>query len=405
MKKYELIKEYPGSPTLGTILRQWKSTDGNNKIFYGSQYTLSPALSPEIVESYSEFWQEIVEKDYEILSIRTDDGTPSDMFENDKFMWSTDDEPKYESLKTITERWKKLKVKIHIHSVKRLSDNQIFTVGDDILEQGEHSKIEYFELRGDDLAIRINHQVTKGSSTILISSKFEKYIPKEYEILSLKCKIKILTDTPVEVGQIVNAKIIDGIIKWEYKPRFWDGYPRSCGEDSLKLTLRSFDIYSIKRLSDGEVFTIGDKVKFMNWSDYLSIDKFTISSNILYFHIKDTKYTCDYSNWGNFIKAKNPLFKTEDGVDIFEGDDIHCVGLIHYRYYNAKATTTNFKTYHNLNNKCFSTKEIAEEYILRYKPCLSVMDVHNIMYNQGLKSGYDCDIDMTDYIELVKSRL
>lgn len=70
-------------------------------------------------------------------------------------------------------------IKNPIHSVKRLSDGEIFTIGDDILEQNEHSKIEYFEILDDFLRLRINHQVTKGSSTIMISSKFEKYIPKK----------------------------------------------------------------------------------------------------------------------------------------------------------------------------------------------------------------------------------
>lgn len=50
MKKYKLIKEYPGSPGLGYI------TSSENLI--------------RLYREYPEFWEEIVEKDYEILSWR-----------------------------------------------------------------------------------------------------------------------------------------------------------------------------------------------------------------------------------------------------------------------------------------------------------------------------------------------
>ena len=47
MKKYKLIKTYPGSPKLGTILTHEEL-----------QYC-----------NWNEYYQEVVEKDYEILSL------------------------------------------------------------------------------------------------------------------------------------------------------------------------------------------------------------------------------------------------------------------------------------------------------------------------------------------------
>jgi len=70
MKKYKLIKEYPGSPKVGDIVKG-----------YGR-------------DSWSEYWEEVVEKDYEILKTCPIEGT--------------------------------------IYSVKRLSDGEVFTVGDKI---------------------------------------------------------------------------------------------------------------------------------------------------------------------------------------------------------------------------------------------------------------------------------
>lgn len=47
--KYILKKEYPGSPKLGNIIDN---------------------LENDWIENYPEFWEEVVEKDYEILSMK-----------------------------------------------------------------------------------------------------------------------------------------------------------------------------------------------------------------------------------------------------------------------------------------------------------------------------------------------
>ena len=54
MKKYKLIKEYPGSPKLGSESFEWLGYKQSN---------------------YPDFWQEIVEKDYELLSFKANDST------------------------------------------------------------------------------------------------------------------------------------------------------------------------------------------------------------------------------------------------------------------------------------------------------------------------------------------
>jgi hypothetical protein len=74
MKHYKLIKKYPGSPELGTIVNE------------NSSHNLYKLCIDE-----PEFWQEIVQKDYEIL-----------LYYNQN----------------------------QIKSIKRLSDGEIFTVGD-----------------------------------------------------------------------------------------------------------------------------------------------------------------------------------------------------------------------------------------------------------------------------------
>ena len=91
--KYILKKEYPGSPKLGNIIDN---------------------LENDWIENYPEFWQPVVEKNYEILSVITN---------NNKFI-----EKVYNQDATIEPYWK-------IRSVKRLSDGEIFTIGDKVFSE------------------------------------------------------------------------------------------------------------------------------------------------------------------------------------------------------------------------------------------------------------------------------
>ena len=96
--KYILKKEYPGSPKLGNIIDN---------------------LENDWIENYPEFWQEVVEKDYEILSFKLPGNNIVDLKyarNNLKFM-----------LKNSSV--------YQIYSVKRLSDDEIFTIGDKVFSE------------------------------------------------------------------------------------------------------------------------------------------------------------------------------------------------------------------------------------------------------------------------------
>ena len=136
-----------------------------------------------------------------------------------------------------------------------------------------------------------------------------------------------------------------------------------------------WNIYSVKRLSDGEIFTINDRIKV--FCGYSFIKKFNINNlNVLIC----TSKTGECFNIENLEHIKKPLFTTEDGVDIFENDEVWGITKNVWKpfYRNAK-----------LNNKIvtetwfhgkFSTKEKAEEYILMNKPCLSINDFLSVSY-------------------------
>lgn len=134
-------------------------------------------------------------------------------------------------------------------------------------------------------------------------------------------------------------------------------------------------IYSVKRLSDSEIFTIGDKVVGYNNSiaKIKTIDLVgEISLNI------GTDKSESFS-LKNLKKVKQPLCTTEDGVDIYLGNKSW---ILHKNsWYLSPAAivhnNSNWTPNENEAHWIFSTKEKAEEYILLNKPCLSYNEVLN----------------------------
>jgi len=108
MKKYKLIKIYPGSPPLNSIIENWMYT-----------YDISKE---------KDYWQEIVDKDYEILSFSTEHLNQIVHFNGHKTIRFSG----YISDFTVEDLIKNRNFKIH--SVKRPKDNIIFTIGDYVQE-------------------------------------------------------------------------------------------------------------------------------------------------------------------------------------------------------------------------------------------------------------------------------
>lgn len=232
MKCYKLIREYPGSPKLGTIVKvesdgyiHWNVNSNNNN---PTNYIHSSSM-----KQYEEFWEEIIEKDYEILSLKNNDYQDTFVTDFSKFT----------------------------------SERALF---------------------------------------------YEKYL----------------------------------------------------------------SIYSVKRLSDGEIFTVGDLV------NNKKLEKITLAineKNDIVLHLENL-HRAVYLLKDKPLKTKQPLFTTEDGVNIFDEKQlVYSVSECDYELQNhqdyAWVKTRNIKRkYHH-----FSTKEKAEEYILMNKPCLSLKEVLEIV--------------------------
>ena len=145
-------------------------------------------------------------------------------------------------------------------------------------------------------------------------------------------------------------------------------------------------IHSVKR-NDGEIFTIGDKV-FSEYVNY-TINKIGIvNDKCMVSALYDTNNPNGsrlHYNLNNLKKGKQPLFTTEDGVDIFDGDIFYstrkdCSGrIIKYEGNFFEIASTKCKEFVD-----FSTKEKAEEYILMNKPVLSLKEIKETTTIKGL---------------------
>lgn len=155
----------------------------------------------------------------------------------------------------------------------------------------------------------------------------------------------------------------------------------------------SWKIHSVRRLSDNEILTIGDK------TNHGTIKEFEVCTDnrILLSFLERFCLSCYLDAKGSLPKKLKVLFTTEDSVDIFEGDKSFgvttCWNIISYNGNKHGIKGDVF-----FDNKWFSTKEKAEEYILLNKPCLSINDVEflknecHVYWNEKLK-------------QIVKSRL
>ena len=147
-------------------------------------------------------------------------------------------------------------------------------------------------------------------------------------------------------------------------------------------------IHSVKRLSDGEIFTIGDIIDTRVDNKYkqeileinLGINDLLLKDKLIF------KTKSGYVISHIAVKVKMPLCTTEDGVDIYLGNKSW---ILHKNswYLSPAAIVHNNSNWTPNENEAhwrFSTKEKAEEYILLNKPCLSLKEIKETTTIKGL---------------------
>lgn len=242
---------------------------------------------------------------------------------------------------------------------------------------------------------------------------------KEWEILSFKGRDKYNSDGLFVVKNCETCVYINKNIE----------YIGITYESALNNGI--LDIHSIKRLSDGSIFTIGDNIKPVN-DIYLSptignriskskseqwifsntsIHSFLIVDDIMCIMFKyNHKCGQPIHVFPSPKVAKQKLFTTEDGVDIFEGDKFYSSSVFNIINKPIEFTADKYSNQKNaklLNHYWFSTKKAAEKYILHNKPCLSITDVNNsIQWKTDYKTkNIHGSATLNKLKELVKSKL
>lgn len=183
---------------------------------------------------------------------------------------------------------------------------------------------------------------------------------------------------------VYEKKIIDG--KIAYYNDLFDGF------DNMEYIFNSMRgiIYSVKRLSDGEIFSVGEVIDTPQDG----------TNKIIAFHVTGERMNVKLNNGTigleHIQKAKQPLFTTEDGVPVYEGGEIFVcdsefkVGIViisEISYPHKK------KLY-----KFFSTHSAANEYALANKPQLSLSDVEQAYVGDKKSKEY---ISLIDNLRLI----
>jgi hypothetical protein len=161
----------------------------------------------------------------------------------------------------------------------------------------------------------------------------------------------------------------------------------------------AFVISSVKRLSDGTIFTLGDRIDLYNHlyphdglNKQHTITKFELINNQIRLHFGCNKCTVLLKNAVKLVtifnpipKAKTPLFKTEDGVDVCDGDTYYYTNINNFVIHKVIAIKGRMSGRKATNVLDFSTKQVALDYVILNKPCLSVKEVLNLnMSTEGL---------------------
>lgn len=137
-----------------------------------------------------------------------------------------------------------------------------------------------------------------------------------------------------------------------------------------------YRIHSIERVLDGEVFTVGDLIDGPCGKNQEIV---RIDTDWIYYHNeKHSTYTYRLSDIKKVIK---PIFTTDDGVKLFNGDHYYYV-LQDFQIISDVAKV-NTKPSNGLNQLAdFSTKELAQEFVTFNKRFLSVNDIINEFENK-----------------------
>lgn len=150
-------------------------------------------------------------------------------------------------------------------------------------------------------------------------------------------------------------------------------------------------IHSVRRLSDGEVFTKNEVVETPKDGQH-HIGGFEIVGNDIVANFSTGKLLLKHLQ-----KLPQPILVTHDGKEIFPGDNYYFIAQWDIWYTGDNHNWVGSKE----GLRAFSTREAAEEYILNNRPVLSLNDVKEAC--EGLYTN-SLEIVLKKATEIVKQK-
>jgi hypothetical protein len=170
--------------------------------------------------------------------------------------------------------------------------------------------------------------------------------------------------------------------------------------EPIEKLLANGSIHSVRRLSDSEVFSIGDEVEYSISGERFvgKIDGFESYEEHMMATGEPHAFRINMRHVQKVVKPK-PLFVTEDGVEVFKGQTFYevCIYDAGKSSWCPIAESVLHEPPYAAFYRYFSTKEAAEEYILLNKPCLSVNDLKGLWCLER--------VSVEELKELAKSKL
>lgn len=131
-------------------------------------------------------------------------------------------------------------------------------------------------------------------------------------------------------------------------------------------------VQSIVRLSDGQVFKIGDIIDGHTVKNVIIISIIEVGDKIIGFRFYSEVPGNPYVLLRDAkISIKKVIITTEDGKDLFIYDIVYAVDS-RFGYYFIKIDQY---TIFIEETKYFSTEILAKQYIIFNKPCISIMEL------------------------------
>lgn len=176
---------------------------------------------------------------------------------------------------------------------------------------------------------------------------------KLYEIISFK---NIQTHLPKEFENGIVARNSKNLFGYTFELEIGEATEQGMLE---AVAQKKFVIHSIKRLSDGEVFTVGDIVKH-NTLNRITIEYITNIGNTIAMHGPIVGITGSGHYQLKSIEKVKSVFKTCDNAEISIDDLYYYVNTETLKVKDAICTETSGS---NPNHLYFSTEEAANNYV------------------------------------------